>query len=401
MKKIIMTCCLAICAMAMNANTIHWITFIDTTDPNVGQIDVNTRQIIYNRWINVINAALEDKGYSSSIHDYYGYQTTPDNCKSVIQNLLVKPEDIVVFYYIGHGGRSVNDKGKYPQMWMAQDDQSKMIPLYWVHEQLQKTPARLTLTIGMCCNSFTDGVTPKEAPTFGKNPGNTYMNSAQVKNIQNLFLGHKGNIIISSSRPGEASIGVPYSDLGPTDYFSYVLVKLFQNMITSSGGVTWQSYFDKICEGVNYVSSGQQNPQYDFYVGTNKVEKAQPAPVPDKPTRETPNVNENRKANGKASAEDMTDEEFIEKCLEFLADKDVPQTKRFAVAEKVKKLFAPNAKVKIINQDGDIVVNTKKASSYIDVIASSRILLKVVYVDHDFDNNGQISLLKVQEFYRK
>ena len=97
----------------------------------------------------------------------------------------------------------------------------------------------------------------------------------------------------------------------------------------------------------------------------------------------------------------MTAEELIEKCLEFLADKDVPQSKRLSAAEKIKKLFAPNAKVKILNQDGDVVVNTRNAAAYIDIISTSRILLKVTYVDVDFNDNGQITLLKVKEFYRK
>lgn len=394
MKKIILTLSLAFCALVMNANTIHWITFFDTTDPQVGQIDVSTRQIIYNRWINVINAALEERGYTSSIHDYFGYQTTPENCKSVIQNLLVKPEDIIVFYYVGHGGRSTGGGCSYPQMWMAQDDQSKMIPLCWVHEQLQNKGARFSLTIGMCCNSYTEGVTPKEAPTFGKNPGNTYMSDAQIKNIQKLFLGHKGSIIISSSKPGEPSYAPNEpTDLGPTDFFSYVLIKLFQNMISTGNGVSWNSYFDNICEGVRYVSGGHQNPQYEVY--------APVAPVPSKPNRPEPKVDEQRTTKDNASTEDMTAEEFIEKCLEFLTDKDVPRSKRLAAADKIKKLFTSGAKVKILNQDGDVVVNTKKAADYVDVIASSTILLKVVLDDFDLNDNGQITLLKVKEFYRK
>lgn len=386
MKKIILNLSFAISALAMNANTIHWITFIDTTDPKVGQIDVNTRQIIYNRWINVINAALEDRGYTASIYDYYGYQTTPENCKSLIQNLLVEPEDIIVFYYVGHGGRSVSGGCNYPQMWMAQDDQSKMIPLCWVHEQLQNKGARFSLTIGMCCNSFTEGVTPKEAPTFGKNPGNTYMTESQIKNIQNLFLGHKGSIIISSSKPGEPSYAPNEpTDLGPTDFFSYVLIKLFHNMISTGNGISWNSLFSNICEGVQYVSGGHQNPQYELF--------APVAPIPKKPKREDPNIDKRN--------DDMTIEEQIEKCLEFLTDKDVPQTKRMVAAEKIKKLFAPSAKVKILNQDGDVVVNTKSAADYVDIISTSRILLRVTYVDVAFNSEGLISLLKVKEFYRK
>ena len=45
-----------------NAQTIHWLTFIDTTDPQVGEIDVNGRKVLYNHFVNVINAALQEKG---------------------------------------------------------------------------------------------------------------------------------------------------------------------------------------------------------------------------------------------------------------------------------------------------------------------------------------------------
>ena len=40
MKKILLTACAALMCVFANAQTIHWLTFIDTTDPNVGKIDV-------------------------------------------------------------------------------------------------------------------------------------------------------------------------------------------------------------------------------------------------------------------------------------------------------------------------------------------------------------------------
>ena len=164
-------------------------------------------------------------------------------------------------------------------------------------------------------------------------------------------------------------------------------------MISTGNGVSWNSYFDNICDGVRYVSGGHQNPQYEVY--------APIAPIPNKPDRQEPKVDEQRTTKNNASTNDMTAEEFIEKCLEFLTDKDVPRSKRLTVADKVKKLFAQTAKVKILNQDGDVVVNTKKAADYVDIIATSTILLKVVLDDFDLNDNGQITLLKVKEFYRK
>lgn len=51
----IATICLSV---GLNANTIHWITFIDTDDPNVGDCGKNSRNILYARFFEVVNAEL-------------------------------------------------------------------------------------------------------------------------------------------------------------------------------------------------------------------------------------------------------------------------------------------------------------------------------------------------------
>lgn len=41
MKKIFTIFLFSIFILTANSQTIHWITFIDTTDENVGKIDIN------------------------------------------------------------------------------------------------------------------------------------------------------------------------------------------------------------------------------------------------------------------------------------------------------------------------------------------------------------------------
>ena len=55
-KLIIALVCLL--PMFANAQTIHWLTFIDTTDPNVGKIDVNGREVLYNHFVNVVKKQI-------------------------------------------------------------------------------------------------------------------------------------------------------------------------------------------------------------------------------------------------------------------------------------------------------------------------------------------------------
>lgn len=118
----------------VNAQTIHWLTFIDTTDKNVGQIDKNGREVLYNHFVNVVNAALTEKGYKTNIQDIYGTTLTPQKCKDIVSSINCAPNDIVVFYYIGHGTHGTVGGDVWPMMFMAQDNPNYLIPLKWVHD---------------------------------------------------------------------------------------------------------------------------------------------------------------------------------------------------------------------------------------------------------------------------
>ena len=104
MKKymIIFLMLLGTMATQIQAKTIHWLTFIDTTDENVGEVDINTRKILYARWINLVNATLKEQGYNVNIIDIYGSKTSPENCKNIVNDLDCGSEDIVMFYSMCH-----------------------------------------------------------------------------------------------------------------------------------------------------------------------------------------------------------------------------------------------------------------------------------------------------------
>ena len=104
MKKLVFITCLLFVILGTTAQTIHWITFVDTTDRRVGKLDINGHEVLYNNFINDVNAALAEKGYESDIQDFVGENVSPANCKSAVELLRVSPEDIIVFYYIPQFG---------------------------------------------------------------------------------------------------------------------------------------------------------------------------------------------------------------------------------------------------------------------------------------------------------
>ena len=58
MKKLFLSIIMGVLTIVANAQTIHWLTFIDTEDANVGKLDVTGRNVLYSRFVNVVNAEI-------------------------------------------------------------------------------------------------------------------------------------------------------------------------------------------------------------------------------------------------------------------------------------------------------------------------------------------------------
>ena len=295
MKKymIIFLMLLGTMATQIQAKTIHWLTFIDTTDENVGEVDINTRKILYARWINLVNATLKEQGYNVNIIDIYGSKTSPENCKNIVNDLDCGSEDIVMFYYVGHGTENSNTS-RYPLMLMAQSDVNKFVPFSWVHETLKKKRARLTISIAMCCNAR-QGAPGRIAPTFSVNYGNSYIDQDMSESIKKMFLNYKGDMIITSASPAESSWACE-SNIGATDFFTLNLLIQFNNVLPDKSNPDWesmmreikQSVYDDVknCEPIQRRFPGStQTPIWDCNLtAANRPPVTKPTPPTEVPT---------------------------------------------------------------------------------------------------------------------
>ena len=407
MKKISITICLLMTMFLLEAQTIHWITFIDTNDKNVGQIDVLGRQVLYSHFINEVNAALAPKGYKSEIHDFYGDKVTPENCKATVELLRVSsPDDIIVFYYIGHGGRPVSEdpnrmrQHPYPQMCMQLIfPESKYIPLEWVDKVLKAKGARLSVTIGMCCNSLSN-IIIKDGPTFTPNYGNSYMSGGKMKKIQELFLNSKGNVLATSASPKQTS-GCFRSSFGIIDRYTTVLCDIFDNALDDyAKTLTWDDLLDAVSDIIDEKTNGEQTPFHESHLSSARVPTTTTPRVPsqqqvkDVQRQQTPGATK-RQGDGDDWINNLTDK------LGTLINVNIGEYKRLEMEKKLNDLFASGAQVRIISQDGETVVDREDADVFLGRLATSRLLLKVAVTEGSFDSNGKIQSLKVKEIYKK
>lgn len=413
MKKVLFIIISFCLALSMQAQTIHWLTFIDTNDANVGEMDKNSQALLFNRFRNVVNAALASYGYTADNQEYFGDRLTPQNCTKAVNSLTISNHnDIIVFYYIGHGTHAAQEKNKFPQMLMGRDwdKEREFIPLKWVGDQLKSKGARLSITIGMCCNPI-QIASAKDKPNFSSssfayNTGNTYLSDKEIDHILSLFLESTGSIIQASASVGELSWGYDFKDMRRIDTFSRFLILQFDDLIKNGSTLTWSSFLSAIGNNVSALqrevvsmdpsiqADAQRNGYSPYQTPFNEMNISRASrPIISKetpePTKPTPKDDE------------MTIEDLMEQCLSYMANSNNPQEKRIEMAQQVKTMFSSTASVKILSQDGDVVVNSRKAANYFDIISTSRILLNVNYVDMDFDSKGLIKVLKVKETYRR
>ena len=401
MKKLFLILFLGI-GLVASANTIHWITFIDTTDPRVGELDINGRKFLYSQWINKVSAALASEGYSNRIYDYYGTNTSPLKCKQVIQNLRCEKNDIVVFYYIGHGGRAIADQTKYPQMLLAQQDDKKCIPLTWVHNTLKETNARLVITIGMCCNSYDPFMTPKETIAFSPNQGAATYAIGEMESIQKFFLENVGDIIVSSSAAGQSSVGffIPGME-APMDVFTYRFIMTFNNYIKETSKPSWHTLLGRVTTDVNNItlmhSRVAQTPQYDINVQfanrPTKIKNRQDT-IPPKPVV-TPKPNDEPESCADETSQAITT------VLDNLINVGEGIPTRMRRANLLKAHFTSDAVVKTIAEDSKNVVDKMLISDFLDIVATSPNYYKIIVLSVKQNDEGQYTEMRVREYIKK
>lgn len=254
-------------SMGLSAKTIHWVTFFDTNDEHVGEMDINGRNILYNRFVNVINSSLSLAGYNSDVSDFYGDDVIPEKCNDVIGKLKCDASDIIVFYYVGHGFHSADDVTDYPTMVLGTKAiTEKSIPLSWVHNKLKGKGARLVITIGACSNVITQGLsTALNSFSISKNSQsvNTLVFSdTGLSAIQQAFLCNKGEIIMCAASLGQSAFGGATS-MGSIDFLTAALVTTFDDM-TYEKNFSWGGFLNETSYIIKEMTNGMQTPLF-FY----------------------------------------------------------------------------------------------------------------------------------------
>jgi hypothetical protein len=214
---------------------IHFIMVANTDDPRIGSSvkkDVNN---IYSE-IKDVSTFLK---LPLDMVEISGSKFGKDNVEAAINNLKPGADDIVIFYYSGHGYSNDQQASQtYPQFDLRQsrfdDILVATLNVADVYNKIKTKNARLNIIISDCCNSSLGTLKP-EGKSFALTTKSLL--SWDKSFCSSLFLKSKGSVLATAAKKGQYAYG--NTDVG--GYFTSNLVTAMEKYLSKfqSGAPTW------------------------------------------------------------------------------------------------------------------------------------------------------------------
>ncbi len=227
------------------AARLHAVILADIDDNKIGEstkVDFNhIKKLVKNI---AINTGMKLAGYELT-----GNSLTNNNIRKIINNLAVRRNDAVIFYYAGHG--------KNPQtgtQWPSMILKDQNLEFNFVISKLKKKNPRFFLAIVDACNDF---------PNYRGDPRTDQtsfldLSSLKRQNYQNLFLRTRGYVVASGAKPGQLS----WSDSKYGGLFTNQFLNSLKGQLVSRQA-NWNTVMKQATTTIKLPKNVIQQPQYE------------------------------------------------------------------------------------------------------------------------------------------
>lgn len=400
MKKIILfLLAFALGILTMHGQTLHAIIFANTKSPGnpnrPGDTGIGPSVTVdFERMGIEMTSIASFIGYN--LKKYYYYDTPDRFCRSslvnVLNNLTCGKEDIVFFYYSGHGMRFENEETDFPEMILKVQHgptKSDLYPLYDAYKKIRAKSPRLTIVIGDLCNSTWKGSYKSE----GASKGASMKTSSACDVYKNLFLNVKGGLIAASSKPGHTSGCAQYSDGSDAGgIFTVSFLTRLGDYVSQGKEVSWDELLEESREMAQEISGGDNlgERQYPIFDTRDLVKANEPAP-----TATTTQTTSN-------DSQTMSYDNLAEALSAIANDRSRPSERIRIISPTMSQYFAnPQARVQVVGRDCKTIVNTTTVSSYLNYLSIATKMEQVMVLEEKKSDNGKIVYLKVHEMHRE
>lgn len=365
------------------AQSMHVIIFANTIDVKIG-CDADVENVSNEFSIAATAAGLQYIPYIKT-----GQECTKGNLINIINGLKTKDNDVIVFYYSGHGTHSAQQMGeKYPQMCMKYNsiqDQKEFMSVRATEELIDKKPARLRFIITDCCNNVVQAVQPRSI--IDNQKGSTIESDMDSEALKKLFITAKGKVKATSSKLTQTSAGAE-------GYGGVFTNCLLDNLVGAEFGevdADWKEIFNSTKKDVLYETDNRQEPVFDITTTTI-------APVVT--TTTTPQPQPQVQTPAPAPTPQVTPGTTIsplEQHLAFLVDRKVSESSRLAkIPEIMSQCFTSNAMVQVMGRNLKTTVDVIEAEDYLRRLVQTETIKKVNIIKQA-EGNAVNKSIKVHE----
>jgi hypothetical protein len=219
---------------------LHLLIVANTEDENIGSTCVKDKD----RTLKTFTDLADFLKFKLDVKTVFGKDYNKKNVEAAIQSIQAGPNDVVVFYYTGHGFSNPNDNYQYPHVELRAKSYEKLegnsLSMEEIYNTIKRKGANLNIVMSDCCNSDPNAsniVSGDMAPTRSSSIGWSYDNCLK------LFMPTKPvSILVTAASKGEMSAG----NINFGGFFTYN----FRSSLESSFGPfyllpTWQNILEE------------------------------------------------------------------------------------------------------------------------------------------------------------
>ena len=223
--------------------TLHAIILADTNDTSIGKsAEVDLQKM--GGWVESISGhtGLKTRKYYLS-----GNNFTYHNITTTLNELSIMGNDVVIFYYAGHG-KNPETKTRWPSMSIEEN----FLDFKSVVNTLESKNPRLFLAFADTCNGFSND------RFYFSQPRTSARGMERTENYRQLFLNAQGYVIASGAKPGQLS----WSNSKDGGFFTNQFLWNLETELASRSKPSWTAIIKRTKRPINVPSGDLQEPQY-------------------------------------------------------------------------------------------------------------------------------------------
>jgi hypothetical protein len=235
----------ALCSLGpAHSQTLHVISVADSNDGPIGAGAASNSKALEGYATLVATLTKLSLSFTPISGDKF-------SCTEILKSvadLQAKPNDVIIFYYSGHGFAPESDPShpgtaaasRFP--WFFCNPAASRPNLEAISRDLRAKGARLVITVADTCNVI---LPVAEAPLAAK--------GVIEERIRAMFLNYKGSILITSSKREEASWYYPSGGIFTARFF-----QLLRDPPDIDHSKLWDAILEKAREKIMVSSPGQR-----------------------------------------------------------------------------------------------------------------------------------------------